>query len=145
MPDISDSEEQVTMKITGVLVDMLVQLSPKIYRPYVVFEKQWKVIYVQVLKVIYGMLQDPYDPCVGNRTKNRSQHMIRFYVDDVMLSHINPKVNNDFDEWLQAKHGEHSKVKAHQGKVHDCLGMIFEYKVLKESVSALSGNLSGLL
>ena len=29
MPDISDGEERVTMKITGVLVDMLVQLSPR--------------------------------------------------------------------------------------------------------------------
>ena len=52
-----NSEERVTMKITGVLVDMLVQLSPEIYRPYIVFEKQQKVIYVQVLKTIYGMLQ----------------------------------------------------------------------------------------
>ena len=57
MPDISDGEERVTMKITGVLVDMLAQLSPEIYGPYIVFEKQRKDIYVQVLKVIYGMLQ----------------------------------------------------------------------------------------
>ena len=136
MPDISDGEERVTMKITGVLVDMLVQLSPKIYGPYTVFEKQRKVIYVQVLKAIYGMLQaallwynkfrqelekecfefNPYDPCAGNRMKNGSQHMIRFHVDDVVLSHINPKVNDDFDEWLQAKYREHGKVKAHRGK-----------------------------
>ena len=40
MPDISDGKERVTMKITGVLVDMLVQLSPETYGPYVVFEKQ---------------------------------------------------------------------------------------------------------
>ena len=40
MPDISDGEERVAMKITGMLVDMLVQPSPEIYRPYVVFEKQ---------------------------------------------------------------------------------------------------------
>ena len=86
MPDISDGGERVTMKITGVLVDMLVQLSPEIYGPYIVFEKQRKVIYIQVQKVIYGMLQaallwynkfrqelekegfefNPYDPCVGN-------------------------------------------------------------------------------
>ena len=148
MLDISEGEERVTMKITGVLVDMLVQLRPEIYGPYVVFEKQRKVIYVQVLKAIYRMLQaallwynkfrqelekegfefNPYDPCVGNRTKNGSQHTIRFHVDDVMSSHINPKVNDDFDEWLQAKYGEHGKVKAHPGKVHDYLGMIFEYK-----------------
>ena len=57
MLDISDSKERVTMKIAGVLVDMLVQLSPEVYGPYVVFEKQQKVIYIQVLKVIYGMLQ----------------------------------------------------------------------------------------
>ena len=46
----------------------------------------------------------------------------------MMSSHINPKVNDDFDEWLQAKYGEHGKVKAHRGKVHDYLGMIFEYE-----------------
>ena len=40
MPDISDGKERVTMKITGVLVDMLVQLTPEIYGPYIVFEKQ---------------------------------------------------------------------------------------------------------
>ena len=57
MPEISDGQERVTMKITGVLVDMLVQLSPEIYGPYIVLEKQQKVIYVQVLKAIYGMLQ----------------------------------------------------------------------------------------
>ena len=131
--DISDGEEWVTMKIAGVLVDMLVQLNPEIYGPYIVFEKQQKVIYVQVLKAIYGMLQaallwynkfreeleqeglefNPYVPCAGNRTKNGSQHMIRFHVDDVISSHINPKVNDDFEEWLQAKYGEHDKVKAH--------------------------------
>ena len=57
MPNISDGKERVTMKITGVPVDMLVQLSPEIYGPYIVFEKQQKVIYIQVLKVMYRMLQ----------------------------------------------------------------------------------------
>ena len=36
---------------------MLVQLSPEIYGPYIVFEKQRKAINVQVLKAIYRMLQ----------------------------------------------------------------------------------------
>ena len=42
MPDISDGKERVTMKITKVLVDMLVQLtvSPEIYGKHIVFEKQ---------------------------------------------------------------------------------------------------------
>ena len=45
-----------------------------------------------------------------------------------MSSHINPKVKDDFEECLQAKYGEHGKVKAHRGKVHDYLGMIFQYE-----------------
>ena len=55
--------------------------------------------------------------------------MIRFHVDDMMSSHINPKVNDDFDEWLQAKYGEHGRVKSHRGKVHNYLGMILSTKM----------------
>ena len=44
------------MKITGVLVDMLFQLDPQLYGPHVVYEKGRKVLYVQVLQAIYGML-----------------------------------------------------------------------------------------
>jgi hypothetical protein len=45
------------MKITGVLVDMLVELNPELYGPYVVYEKTRKVLYVRVLRAIYGMLE----------------------------------------------------------------------------------------
>ena len=44
------------MNITGVLVHLLVQLAPGVYGPYVVFENGKKVLYVQVLKALYGML-----------------------------------------------------------------------------------------
>ena len=70
MPDISDGKEWVTMKITGVLVDMLVQLSPEIYGPYVVFEKQCKVIYVQVLKARYTECYKPH--CYGITSSDKN-------------------------------------------------------------------------
>ena len=44
------------MKIRGPLVDMLVDLAPKIYANYVTFEGKSKVLYVHILKEIYGML-----------------------------------------------------------------------------------------
>ena len=86
MPEGKDDEDRVMMKITGVLVDMLVQIDPEKYGPFVVYEKNRKVLYVQVLRAIYGMLQssllwyqklrqdleqvdfvfNPYDPCVAN-------------------------------------------------------------------------------
>ena len=56
MPEVKDGEQRVTMKITGVLVDMIVQLNPNTYGEYVVYEKGRKVLYVQVLRAIYGML-----------------------------------------------------------------------------------------
>jgi hypothetical protein len=57
MPEVKDGDERVMMKITGVLVDMLVELNPELYGPYVVYEKNRKVRYVQVIRAIYGMLE----------------------------------------------------------------------------------------
>ena len=36
---------------------MLVELNPQLYGPFVVYEKRGKVLYVQVLRAIYGMLE----------------------------------------------------------------------------------------
>ena len=57
MPELDEGDEWVIMKITGVLVDMLVQLNPELYGKYVVYKKGRKVLYVRVLKAIYGMLK----------------------------------------------------------------------------------------
>jgi hypothetical protein len=56
LPMIKGSKEQVIRKITGVLVDLLVDMAPELYGPYVVTDKHQKVIYVQVLRGMYGML-----------------------------------------------------------------------------------------
>ena len=74
--------EWVTIKITGVLVEMLVQLSPEIYGPYVVFEKQQKIIYVQVLKAIYGMLDKNW-----RKRDLNSTHMTPAWVTKPRMDH----------------------------------------------------------
>ena len=148
MPD-TPGKDKVIMKITGVLVDMLVQLDPITYEEHVVFEKNRKVLYVQVLRAIYGMLNasllwykrfrsdlesidfkfNPYDPCVANREKNGAQHTIRFHVDDIMSSHVNSKVNDKFAEWLNKAYGKHKPVEPTRGKIHEYLGMTFDFNV----------------
>ena len=55
--EIKEGEERVIMKITGVMVDILVDKNLQRYAGYVVYEHGKKVIYVIVLKAIYGMLQ----------------------------------------------------------------------------------------
>jgi len=147
MPELKEGEERVIMKITGVLVDMLVKLQPEIYKDYVVLENGKKVVYVQVLRAIYGMLQaallwykkfredlekegfkfNPYDPCVANRMVNKKQHTVRFHVDDLLSSHVDSRINDKFAEWLEKMYGKHGKVKVHRGKVHDYLGMNLDF------------------
>jgi hypothetical protein len=147
MPDTVEGEARIMLKITGVLVDQLVQLAPETYGPFVVFEKGRKVIYAEVLRALYGMLVasllwykkfradlegvgfkfNPYDPCVANRTVDKKQHTVRFHVDDLMSSHMSPKVNDDFEIWLNLMYGNYGAVKATRGDRHDYLGMVLDF------------------
>ena len=106
------------MKITGALVHILIEMALD-YNGYVVMKKK-KVIYTKVLTAVYGMLQssllwynqfwnnlekfgfefNPYDPCVANKMVNGKQQTIQFHVDDLLSSHVNPKVNDNFAIWL---------------------------------------------
>ena len=49
-------EDRIIMKIKGDMVDMLLELDTALYTQYVVYENGIKVIYVEVLRAIYGML-----------------------------------------------------------------------------------------
>ena len=50
------TDEKVIMKIRGALVDMLVEMSPETYEEYVIYENNKKVLYVKMLKALYGMM-----------------------------------------------------------------------------------------
>jgi hypothetical protein len=139
--------EKLIMKITGVLVDMLVQLSPKVYGPFIVMENSKKVLYVWLLCALYGQLKaallwyrklcsdleeqgfkfNPYDTCVANCRVHGSQHTICFHIDDIMSSHHKPKVNTKFYKWLNQKYSTYGDVKCTQGNLHDYLGMKFDF------------------
>ena len=141
--------ERIIMKITGVLVDILVQLDPDLYGPYVTYENGVKVLYVQVLKALYGMLQssllfyrkfrkdiedigfevNPYDPCVANRTVSDQQQTVVWHIDDLKSSHMDSKVNDEFRLWLEKTYAADNigKVKVTRGKRHDYLGMTLDY------------------
>ena len=91
---ITRGDERVIMKIRGVLVDILCELAPEVYQPYVVEERNNKLLYMEMLKALYGMLVasllyykkfrkdigtigfkiNPYDVCVANRNVHDNQH-----------------------------------------------------------------------
>jgi hypothetical protein len=143
LPKKEPGEDRVVMKITGVLVDMLVDINPELYGPAIVMENRKKVIYVEVLKAIYGMLEaallwyktfrkdlednrfnfNPYDPCVANKKDQGSQQTIVFHVDNLKSSHKSKSVKNKFEKWLSSMYGRHGRVTAAHGQVHNYLRM----------------------
>ena len=56
LPDIKDGEDRVILKIIGVLVDLLVQMAPKVCGPCMVLENDKWVLYLVLLRGLYGML-----------------------------------------------------------------------------------------
>ena len=141
--------QRYVMKIRGALVDMLVQISPEIYKDFVSYERGQKILYVQVLKAIYGMLQsallfykkirndliksgftiNPYDPCVANKTVRGTQMTVAWHVDDMKASHKRRDVINSFIRWLKTKYGAIGELKVTQGDEHVYLGMDFDFSV----------------
>ena len=144
--------ERIIMKVRGKLVDWLVDLDSITYLNMVVIKKGVKVIYLEILRAIYGMLEalllwyrkfrsdletigfefNVYDPCVAQRSKGKHQHTIRFHVDDVLSSHVDPKVNDGFAEWCQEKYGEMKSVEIKRGKLHTFLGMDLDFGIVGE-------------
>ena len=86
----------------------------------------WHSLFKKDLEGI-GFKFNPCDPCVANRMVEGKQHTIRFHVDDLMSSHVDPEVNDRFLVWLNKMYGHHGKVVATRGKVHDYLGMVFDF------------------
>jgi hypothetical protein len=143
--------ERIIMKIRGPLVDILLEIAQEIYEPFMVYEGKAKVLYVQMLKALYGMLQssllyykkfrgdieligfkvNPYDPCVANRIINGKQQTVTWHVDDIKSSHMDPKVNDEFLEWLKKNYASDNigEIKAVRGHRHDYLGMILDFSI----------------
>ena len=58
---------------------------------------------------------------------NGKQQTIKFHVDNLKSSHINPKVNDQFKKWLNKIYGGYGEVKTTRGNKHDYLGMTFKF------------------
>ena len=140
--------ERVVMKMRGKLAELLVEIAPEVYRDYVVIENGQTVIYLELLKALYGMLQsallfyrklrkdlegvgftvNPYDPCVANKMVEGSQMTVVWHVDDMKISHVKKKCVDEMIEWSKSMYEDKvGKVKQSRGKIHDYLGMEMDF------------------
>ncbi len=77
-----------------------------------------------------GFEINPYYPCVANKMVNRLQMMIRWHIDDMMISHLKQKEIMQVVQQLKDIHGDN--LKENVGTVHDYLGITFNYSFEKE-------------
>lgn len=146
-PQTPHEGEKVIMKIRGELALLLVKTNPELYEKFLVEENKQPVLYVEILKALYGLVDasllfykklvkdlknegfvlNEYDPCVANKIVNGKQLTLTWHVDDLKVSHVDKTVVDEFIEWIQEKYGDVTKVKPSRGKKHDYLGMKFDY------------------
>jgi hypothetical protein len=60
-----------------------------------------------------------------SKTVGEKQMTVCWNVDDLKVSHQDPEQVTEFGDWLSTKYGV--AVATHRGKVHDYLGMIFDF------------------
>jgi Reverse transcriptase (RNA-dependent DNA polymerase) len=150
---IENESDMAIIKLRGILVDMLLDIAPNTYQPFVTTSKAAeKQLIVQCKNAIYGTMVasllyykkfskslisygfefNPYDPCVANKMIDGSQMTICFHVDDCKLSHVNPKVMDDMIAWLKQEYESifedgSGQMVVSRGKTHKYLGMTLDY------------------
>ena len=143
----SEMDELVHMKLEGEIALLLIRLDPT-YKQFLSYHRGKPVIYTELNKALYGTLQaallfwrnlsgflieklgfeaNPYDFCVVNKIINGSQCTIGWHVDDLKISHINGKVNQDILDTLQKEYGKEAPIPSTTGKIHEYLGMTIDY------------------
>jgi hypothetical protein len=117
--------DKIIMKIRDQLVDILLELCPGVYDDYVIDKGKHKIMYVMMLKALYGMLissimyykkfrtdmesigfeVNPYNICVAKRKYNGKQQTVTWHDDDLTASHVDSKVKDEFTEWCEETYG----------------------------------------
>ena len=143
----ADMDPGVYMRIDGAMAELLMEIDYDIYQPHMVKEKGKPVIYVELLKALYGTLRaarlfwetlsgklqewgfilNPYDSCVANKHVNGKQCTITWHVEDLKISHVEEHVVRSVIQKIKEEFGQHSDLSMHIGKRHDYLGMILDF------------------
>ena len=53
----ADQDDLVHVRFTGEMVDKLIEIDEEMYAPYVTWEGRQKVMYVELLKALYGTIK----------------------------------------------------------------------------------------
>jgi hypothetical protein len=149
----SKMKGKVIMKLEGVMTEIILKIDPQQYEQYTSYEHGKPVVYVILEKALYGTLQaallfwqnlssqlkewgfeiNPYDFCVANKRIDGNQCTIVWHVDDLKISHVDPKAVTTILNLLDDRYGQEivggkrAPLTINRGKRHDYLGMTLDY------------------
>ena len=141
-----DQDETVHMRLEGTFAELLTKCDPKLYRQYVVTENNRPVLYVELVKALYGTLRaalifwrkltsklvkwgfviNPYDWCVANKQIHGQQCTLVWHVDDMKISNADSREVDSIIRTLEQEFGKEAPLTICRGKVHDYLGMVLD-------------------
>ena len=148
------------------MAELLCKVDETKYRQYMCYEKKKPVLYVQLMRALYGTLQaallfwinlstflteelgfelNPYDHCVANKMINGKQCTIVWHVDDLKMSHVQQEVLNEIIGKLTHKYGNEKGLTVQQGRKHEYLGMTIEYTDDQKVKFTMTDYVDGLL
>ena len=130
------------------MVDKLLEIDHDLYASYVSMENGKKVMYVELLKALYGTLQaarlfweklqaklvnkwgftpNRYDSCVVNKVVGGRQLTIAWHVDDLKISHEEEDALDEFISMMEEEFGEDSPLSVSHGPIQQYLGMTLDF------------------
>ena len=131
------------------MVNMLLQIDHEMNKDYVVIERGERVMYMELLKALYGTLRaaclfwqklpkqlidvwgfvpNKYDDCVVNKMINGHQMTVVWHVDDLKVSHVDAGEVEKFVQQMEETFGKDTPLTVSHGQVHDYLGMTFDFR-----------------
>ena len=125
------------------MVEIMCRVNPE-YQKHVVFKGGKKILYVKVIRSIYGCIEaallwyqlyketlekegfilNPYEMCIANKVIDGKQCTVAWYVDDSKISHKDERV---IDEVIKGLESRFWKMTVKRGKDHTFVGMDITY------------------
>ena len=143
-----DMDELVHVRFQGKMVDKLLEIDHDLYASYVSVENSEKVMYVELLKTLYGALQaarlfweklqtklvkewgftpNLYDSCVVNKMVDGRQLTVAWHVDDLKISHEKEEALDEFIGMMENEFGQDAPLSISCGPAQDYLGMTLDF------------------
>ena len=143
-PELPEQDHKVVLKLRGMFVDIMCRVNPE-YQDTVIYEGGVKVLYMRVLRSIYGCIEaamlwydlyttklkdmgfelNPYDVCIANKIINGKKCTIAWHVEDNKVSQADRKIVEDIILELETYSGKFTIV---QGGNQNYLGMNIEVR-----------------